>query len=44
MLWLAKRFYTTLIDWIDWAAQQIAAGALQPGGPLRPATSAIHSA
>jgi PadR family transcriptional regulator AphA len=30
------RFYTTLIEWIDWAAVQIRAGALQPGGPLAP--------
>jgi DNA-binding PadR family transcriptional regulator len=28
-----RRFYTTLIEWIDWAAEQIAAGTLQPGGP-----------
>jgi hypothetical protein len=29
-----QRFYTTLVDWIDWAIGQIAAGTLQPGGPL----------
>ena len=29
-----RRFYTELIGWIDWAAEQIAAGTLQPGGPL----------
>jgi PadR family transcriptional regulator AphA len=28
------RFYAALVEWIDWAAEQIAAGALQPGGPL----------
>lgn len=29
-----RRFYTELIGWIDWAAEQIAAGTLQPGGPV----------
>lgn len=29
-----RRFYTTLIAWIDWSAEQIAAGTLEPGGPL----------
>jgi DNA-binding PadR family transcriptional regulator len=29
-----RRFYQALIDWIDWAAEQVAAGSLQPGGPL----------
>lgn len=29
-----RRFYALQIEWIDWAAGQIAAGALQPGGPL----------
>ena len=29
-----RRFYATQIDWIDWAAEQIAVGTLQPGGPL----------
>jgi DNA-binding PadR family transcriptional regulator len=28
------RFYEALIEWIDWASEQIRAGALQPGGPL----------
>lgn len=28
-----RRFYALQIDWIDWAAAQIAAGTLQPGGP-----------
>ena len=32
-----QRFYTMRIEWIDWAATQIAAGTLQPGGPLPPA-------
>lgn len=32
------RFYRELIDWIDWAAEQVAAGSLQPGGPLPDAT------
>ena len=31
-----RRFYTTLVDWIDWAADQVRAGTLQPGGPLPP--------
>jgi DNA-binding PadR family transcriptional regulator len=29
-----QRFYSALIEWIDWAIEQIAAGALQPGGPV----------
>lgn len=29
-----RRFYIALIDWIDWSAAQVAAGTLQPGGPL----------
>jgi DNA-binding PadR family transcriptional regulator len=29
-----RRFFTAAIDWIDWAAEQVAAGSLQPGGPL----------
>lgn len=28
-----RRFYTMQIEWTDWAAGQIAADALQPGGP-----------
>jgi PadR family transcriptional regulator, regulatory protein AphA len=28
-----QRFYRLQLDWIDWAAGQIAAGALQPGNP-----------
>jgi PadR family transcriptional regulator, regulatory protein AphA len=35
-----RRFYTALIDWCDWAAEQIAAGTLQPGGPLPTAAKA----
>ncbi len=31
-----RRFYTSLIHWIDWAAEQIKTGVLQPGGPLPP--------
>jgi DNA-binding PadR family transcriptional regulator len=31
-----KRFYVALIGWIDWAIDQIAAGTLEPGGPLPP--------
>lgn len=33
-----RRFYTNLIEWIDWAAEQIRAGTLQPGGPIPPST------
>jgi DNA-binding PadR family transcriptional regulator len=29
-----QRFYTSLVEWVDWAIEQIAAGTLQPGGPL----------
>jgi DNA-binding PadR family transcriptional regulator len=29
-----RRFYTTLIEWIDWAADQVRGGTLEPGGPL----------
>jgi PadR family transcriptional regulator, regulatory protein AphA len=29
-----RRFFTALIEWIDWAAEQVAAGTLEPGGPL----------
>jgi DNA-binding PadR family transcriptional regulator len=29
-----QRFYTALVEWIDWATEQIAAGALQTGGPI----------
>lgn len=32
----ARRFYTMQIEWVDWATEQIAAGSLQPGGPLPP--------
>jgi PadR family transcriptional regulator, regulatory protein AphA len=34
------RFYTALIEWIDWAVVQIRAGALQPAGPLAPVPEA----
>lgn len=33
-----RRFYGALIEWIDWAAEQVRAGTLQPGGPLPPAS------
>ncbi|HAM02092.1 MAG TPA: PadR family transcriptional regulator [Acidimicrobiaceae bacterium] len=29
-----RRFYATLIEWIDWAAEQVRSGTLEPGGPL----------
>ncbi len=28
-----RRFYALQIEWIDWAAEQIAAGTPQPGNP-----------
>ena len=28
------RYYEDLITWVDWATEQIEAGALRPGGPL----------
>lgn len=34
------RFYDALIEWIDWAAIQISAGALQPGAPVAPVAPA----
>lgn len=38
-----RRFYSALIEWIDWAADQVAAGTLQPGGPLPPPNATINS-
>jgi PadR family transcriptional regulator, regulatory protein AphA len=32
-----RRFYTAQIEWIDWAAEQVRAGTLEPGGPIPPA-------
>ena len=29
-----RRFYRTLIEWVDWAADQVRAGTLEPGGPI----------
>lgn len=31
-----RRFYAALIEWIDWARDQVQAGTLEPGGPLPP--------
>jgi PadR family transcriptional regulator AphA len=31
-----RRFYAAQIEWIDWATEQVAAGALEPGGPVPP--------
>jgi len=28
-----RRFYAALIEWCDWAAEQVRVGSLQPGGP-----------
>jgi DNA-binding PadR family transcriptional regulator len=30
------RFYTQLIEWVDWATAQVEAGLLEPGGPIPP--------
>ena len=38
-----RRFYAMQIEWIDWAAEQIAAGTLEPGGAL-PALVSAESA
>ena len=38
-----RRFYALQIEWIDWAAEQIAAGTLQPGNPP-PGIPAIQQA
>ena len=38
-----RRFCTAQLGWIDWAAEQVAAGTLQPGGPL-PISPAIVQA
>ncbi len=29
-----RRLYSQAIEWVDWAVEQVAAGSLQPGGPL----------
>jgi len=29
-----RRFYGALIEWVDWATEQVRAGTLEPGGPL----------
>jgi DNA-binding PadR family transcriptional regulator len=29
-----RRFYAMQLEWIDWAAEQVASGSLEPGGPL----------
>jgi DNA-binding PadR family transcriptional regulator len=31
-----RRYFMTLIEWVDWATEQVAAGTLQPDGPLVP--------
>jgi DNA-binding PadR family transcriptional regulator len=31
-----RRFYAAQVEWADWAAEQVAAGLLEPGGPLPP--------
>ena len=30
------RFFTQLVEWADWAAAQVEAGLLEPGGPIPP--------
>jgi DNA-binding PadR family transcriptional regulator len=36
-----RRFYSSLVEWVEWAAEQIKAGTLQPGGPLPPGTGGL---
>ena len=36
-----RRLYSMQIEWIDWAAEQVAAGTLQPGGALPGLVSAV---
>jgi DNA-binding PadR family transcriptional regulator len=31
-----RRFYAAQLEWADWAAEQVAAGMLEPDGPLAP--------
>ena len=33
-----RRLYTNLIEWVDWAADQVRAGVLEPGGPIPSST------
>jgi DNA-binding PadR family transcriptional regulator len=37
---MGRRFYSALVEWCDWAAEQIAAGTLEPGGPVPLSTNA----
>jgi DNA-binding PadR family transcriptional regulator len=39
-----RRFYLALLDWIDWAAEQVRAGTLEPGGPIPPSEYAAGGA
>lgn len=39
-----RRFYSILIEWVDWAAEQVRAGTLEPGGPLPPNELALSVA
>jgi DNA-binding PadR family transcriptional regulator len=39
-----RRFYAAQIEWADWAAEQVAAGALEPGGPLPPSPAPTPAA
>jgi DNA-binding PadR family transcriptional regulator len=32
-----RRFYAMQVEWVDWVTDQVAAGALEPDGPLPPA-------
>jgi PadR family transcriptional regulator, regulatory protein AphA len=36
------RFFTQLVEWVDWASAQVEAGLLEPGGPV-PAPPWEHS-
>jgi DNA-binding PadR family transcriptional regulator len=39
-----RRFYAAQVEWADWAAEQVAAGALEPGGPLPPSPAPTPAA
>ena len=38
-----RRFYAMQIEWVDWAAEQVAAGTLEPGGALPALVSAVST-
>jgi DNA-binding PadR family transcriptional regulator len=44
MIEFGRRFYGALVEWTDWAAEQVRAGTLRPGGPLPPAEGPLPPA